>query len=386
MDVITSYLELCLRLGRHIDGLVDAYYGPPEISEQVEAEELREPRPWCVTLPPCSKRSTGTPSVRPVAAGCAPSSSGSRPSHAGSRARRSPTRTRSSAVTAFDRSGWTRMPSRGSPRPRRGTPRLGSGRGALPGLARGRRPSRGGAGPGVPGAPRRFPFANGGLFGLPKGEAVEVEYVTDEPWAAFNYYQGGLLSRVAVNTDVAMSPTFLVEFAAHEAYPGHHTENTWKEQLLVRDAGCLEELAQMIGAPAALISEGIAGLAPEMMLGDDEQEVTAEHMRGTSVAYDPELSRAVQEARRPLGAPAATSRCSSHPERRDRGGRRVPHALGAHLPQARRAGRPLHHRPGLALVRDNVHGRLRPLQPFRGRRSGKVQAAADRAAHSAGPR
>ncbi len=138
------------------------------------------------------------------------------------------------------------------------------------------------------------------LFGLPKGEAVEVEYVTDEPWAAFNYYQGGLLSRVAVNTDVAMSPTFLVELAAHEAYPGHHTENTWKEQLLVRDAGCLEELAQMIGAPAALISEGIAGLAPEMMLGDDEQEVTAEHMRGTGVAYDPELSRAVQEARRPL--------------------------------------------------------------------------------------
>ena len=43
MDVITSYLELCLRLGRHIDGLVDAYYGPPEISERVEAEELREP-------------------------------------------------------------------------------------------------------------------------------------------------------------------------------------------------------------------------------------------------------------------------------------------------------------------------------------------------------
>ena len=28
MDVITSYLELCLRLGRHVDGLVDSYYGP----------------------------------------------------------------------------------------------------------------------------------------------------------------------------------------------------------------------------------------------------------------------------------------------------------------------------------------------------------------------
>ena len=26
------YLELCLRLGRHVDGLVDAYYGPAEIA------------------------------------------------------------------------------------------------------------------------------------------------------------------------------------------------------------------------------------------------------------------------------------------------------------------------------------------------------------------
>jgi len=43
MDVITSYLELCLRLGRHVDGLVDSYYGPPEISARIEAEELREP-------------------------------------------------------------------------------------------------------------------------------------------------------------------------------------------------------------------------------------------------------------------------------------------------------------------------------------------------------
>ena len=40
---VERYLELCLRLGRHIDGLVDAYYGPAEISERVDAEELRDP-------------------------------------------------------------------------------------------------------------------------------------------------------------------------------------------------------------------------------------------------------------------------------------------------------------------------------------------------------
>jgi len=57
----------------------------------------------------------------------------------------------------------------------------------------------------------------------------------------------------------------------------------------------------MVGTAASLISEGIAGLAPEILLGDEEQEVTAAHVEGTGVAYDPEVSRAVQQARRPLG-------------------------------------------------------------------------------------
>ena len=57
----------------------------------------------------------------------------------------------------------------------------------------------------------------------------------------------------------------------------------------------------MIGAPAALISEGIAGLAAEILLGDEEQEVTAKHVAGTGVAYDPDVSRAVQKATIPLG-------------------------------------------------------------------------------------
>src|SRR5689334_20852435 len=37
------YLLLGLRLGRHIDGLVDAYIGPPELREQVDGEELVAP-------------------------------------------------------------------------------------------------------------------------------------------------------------------------------------------------------------------------------------------------------------------------------------------------------------------------------------------------------
>ena len=36
-DLVTRYLELGLALGRHIDGMVDAFYGPPELAERVAA-------------------------------------------------------------------------------------------------------------------------------------------------------------------------------------------------------------------------------------------------------------------------------------------------------------------------------------------------------------
>jgi hypothetical protein len=42
-DVAVEYIELGLRLGRHQEGLVDSYYGPAEIKERIDAEELRDP-------------------------------------------------------------------------------------------------------------------------------------------------------------------------------------------------------------------------------------------------------------------------------------------------------------------------------------------------------
>ena len=42
-----------------------------------------------------------------------------------------------------------------------------------------------------------------------------------------------------------------VHIVAHETYPGHHTENAWKEQRLVRERGFLEEsLLVAVGAKA----------------------------------------------------------------------------------------------------------------------------------------
>ena len=41
MSLLERYLTLGLRLGKHVDGLVDAYYGPPGLAEAVDGEALR---------------------------------------------------------------------------------------------------------------------------------------------------------------------------------------------------------------------------------------------------------------------------------------------------------------------------------------------------------
>ncbi len=38
------YLRLGLQLGRHVDGIVDAYFGPPELAAAVDAEPPVEPK------------------------------------------------------------------------------------------------------------------------------------------------------------------------------------------------------------------------------------------------------------------------------------------------------------------------------------------------------
>ena len=36
-ELVTRYLSLGLALGRHVDGLVDAYYGPPELARRASS-------------------------------------------------------------------------------------------------------------------------------------------------------------------------------------------------------------------------------------------------------------------------------------------------------------------------------------------------------------
>jgi hypothetical protein len=137
------------------------------------------------------------------------------------------------------------------------------------------------------------------LVGLPDGETFELELVNDKHWYAYNDYRGGLLSKVAVNTDLPINAISVVALVAHELYPGHHTERTWKEQLLYRGRGQLEESVLPYGTPQSVITEGIAQVAMEIVFGEYGAFI-AEVFRELGIAYDPELARRARAADKEL--------------------------------------------------------------------------------------
>ncbi len=131
------------------------------------------------------------------------------------------------------------------------------------------------------------------MFGLPDGERVRFELVHDRPWSGFNYYEGGLSSRVAINLDLPVLSTSIGHLVAHEAYPGHHTEHSLKEAGLVRSAGHLEESIFLVGAPQCLIAEGLADLGIEVLLGEERIALVGEIVRSHGVRHDDEAVVAV---------------------------------------------------------------------------------------------
>ncbi len=108
--------------------------------------------------------------------------------------------------------------------------------------------------------------ASAAVFPAPAGEALTVSLVTGQPWSAYNWYDGGLKSRIEVNTDLPARASELISLMTHEAFPGHHLEHAWKETRLVREQGRAEATIQLINTPEAYISEGLAEVGGSLAL------------------------------------------------------------------------------------------------------------------------
>jgi hypothetical protein len=293
MSVSENYVLLGLRLGRHVDGLVDSYCGPAELREQVDAEPLTEPSALVAEGEALlaqledgwlRDQALGLRTYAGVLAGEGLSYSDEVERCYGFRPERVSTEVYAAVHERLDKL----LPPGGDLADRYEAWRQAN---LIPDdqvvpLSRD-----------LLGELRARTAA---IVDLPAGEALEIDEVRDEPWWAFNYYQGDLRSRVVVNLDVPTTRDDIVELVAHEVYPGHHTEHSLKEQLLMRDQGLLEESIQLVPTPASLVSEGIAETGPDLVIDDGVAERITAIFGSHGLEYDWAASRAIREARRPL--------------------------------------------------------------------------------------
>lgn len=133
-------------------------------------------------------------------------------------------------------------------------------------------------------------------WALPDGERVTLEVVRGRRWAGNADYRGGLRTVVGINDELPILAWRMVELVAHEAYPGHHTETVCKDSGLVSGSGRTELCVWVYPTPQALMAEGIAMLAPEMLLGDEIEDVGAACLRPLGIDYDVIGSAAVRQA------------------------------------------------------------------------------------------
>ena len=108
------------------------------------------------------------------------------------------------------------------------------------------------------------------VIALPEDETCEFSLVQEKPWGGYNWYLGKYLSRIDINIDLPTYAGFLPHAIAHEAYPGHHTEHAVKEKELYREGGYLEHSIILSNAPSAVVSEGIAEIALEIIVTPEE--------------------------------------------------------------------------------------------------------------------
>ena len=138
------------------------------------------------------------------------------------------------------------------------------------------------------------------LFGLPDGESIEVEYVRDTAWLGYHEYLGDLRGKISINVDRPRSSLSLLGLALHEAYAGHQAERCNKEVSLIGGRGLVEESIAVVTAPQSVVSEGLAELAVELLLDGATGPTFESLVHDHGIELDLAHARAVARATEPL--------------------------------------------------------------------------------------
>jgi hypothetical protein len=299
-SAVERYLRLGLQLGRHVDGVVDAYYGPAELAAAVESEPPVQPRVLVAAAGALlDELEDGwlhdqVVGLRTYAGVLADESTSYADEVEGCYGVR-PTYTDEAVFTAAHQRLEELLPGNGplAERYQRWEDSI-----RVPAeqvehmvaavIAEARAWTR-------------------GLVALPDGEGVDLEIVHDKPYLAFCSYLGELRSRISVNVTLPMSAIELLILTLHETYPGHHAERCSKEHLLVRDRGLLEETLVLVPTPQSLITEGIGERAPEVLLTGGGGAALAAVVHDTGIELDLAHALAVRAQVRPVHRPRAAA-------------------------------------------------------------------------------
>ncbi|MEW5988899.1 MAG: hypothetical protein AB1791_19925 [Chloroflexota bacterium] len=259
-----AYLRLALEINKHVDGYVDAYYGPTELKAQVEAAEKRPPAAllddlaWLQAHVP-----TGDPARQSYleatlrAMDCTLRLANGEQFDYLDEVHRlydvSPAQVDESVFTAAHQELDILLPGTGSLSERLEARRQ---RYEL-------RPEQ--ALPLIELARDETRQRTAALVDLVDGEAVELRLTSNQPWSAYNWYLGHARSLIEFNTDLPISALAILATFAHEGYPGHHTEAQLKEKHIYLARGYAEQAAMLLHSPAAVIAEGLATTAVEII-------------------------------------------------------------------------------------------------------------------------
>ncbi len=108
-------------------------------------------------------------------------------------------------------------------------------------------------------------------YDLPENQGFNLEFVTDQPWSGYNWYQGDYVSLIQVNTDFPIIIDRAVDLGCHEGYPGHHTWNVMLERDLLNGKGWIEYSVYPLFSPLSIIAEGSANYGIELAFPGEEK-------------------------------------------------------------------------------------------------------------------
>lgn len=149
---------------------------------------------------------------------------------------------------------------------------------------------------------------------FPAEEEVGLAFGPDLPYRAYTRYPGRARSRIEVHTGRPLPFDELVDFAAHEAYPGHHTEHALRESHQYRRAAQGEYALQVMNSPASLVWEAVATCARALVFPEGSAVLAAELAPPLGAGADPEREAAIWAAAGVLDAAEGNAALLLHEE------------------------------------------------------------------------